>query len=157
SLGMFPTGDSHCRRPGITHRQTQRPGPCAGAVRARPQRRYLQRDKTRRTDARAQIGCPGINSLRARPESGRPRIRSPARKILRRYSSAVLPDASAVKYAAISNKSCSASGDQISARLSPGISPARPPDHVLYLEFPARAFVKRLNALGEIGAKAPKF
>src|SRR5215475_2052760 len=97
---------------------------------------------------------PGINSLRARPESGRPRIRSPARKISRRYSSAVLADASAVKYAAISNKSCSASGDQISARLSPGISPARPPDHVLYLEFPARAFVKRLNALGEMGAKA---
>src|SRR4029453_14350487 len=73
--------------------------------------------------------------------------------MLRRYFSAVLAEASAVKYSQKSNRSCSASGDQMTARLRLGIPPACPFDDVLYVELSAGPSIERSDTLRDIGPK----
>src|SRR5712691_1438993 len=97
---------------------------------------------------------PGIRSSRARPKSGLVRICWHARLISRKYFSAVLTEASTAKYRQMSNKSCSASGDQTAARLRLGMPPAGPLDNLLYIELPSGPSVERSDTLREVGSKA---
>src|SRR5712692_4436147 len=97
---------------------------------------------------------PRIRSSRVQPKSGLVRICWHARLISRKYFSAVLTEASTAKYRQMSNKSCSASGDQTAARLRLGMPPAGPLDNLLYIELPSGPSVERSDTLREVGSKA---
>src|SRR5262249_27936304 len=97
---------------------------------------------------------PRIRSSRARPESGLLRTRLHVRLIFRRYVSAVLTEASAAKYCQMSNKSCSASGDQTTVRLPLGMPLAGSLDDFLYVELPPGPSVERADAFREVGPQA---
>src|SRR6266851_3992523 len=97
---------------------------------------------------------PRIRSSRVQPKSGLVRICWHARLISRKYFSAVLTEASTAKYRQMSNKSCSASGDQTAARLRLGLPPAGPLDNLLYIELPSGPSVERSDTLREAGSKA---